>query len=100
MKITANYTQPSSFVFKPPSYRAGSALTLSCEVEGAEDISSLLFEWRSTCKGDCFVRRGISGVVSTQYLLSNDQGEHTCVVHDFEGCSGNATITVKVVGKN
>ena len=99
MKIVANYTPPVSFSFKPPSYRAGSSLTLSCEVEGTEsDDSGLLYEWRSSCGGNCFVRSGSIKAVSTQYLHSYDKGVHTCVVHDRGGCTGNASITVNVVG--
>ncbi len=100
VQIVANYTSPSSLSLKPPSYLAGSPLSLSCVVKGSEgDNSNFLFEWRSTCEGDCFVRSGIAQTVSTPYLHSRDQGTHTCVVHDFESCSGSANITVQVTGK-
>ena len=94
-----NYTQSVSFSYEPPFYRAGSSLTLICNVEGAEeDSSGLLYEWRSTCKGNCFVRSGHTKSVSTRYLHSYDSGEHTCVVYDRGGCTGNASTTVNVTG--
>ena len=97
--VTAEYDPPSSFTFEPPFYRAASALTLSCEVEGAEDTSGLFYEWTSTCSGNCFTRGGTAGRVSTPYLHSYDTGVHTCMVYDTLGCTGNANITVNVVGE-
>ena len=99
MMIVANYSPPLSFSFKSPSYRAGSSLILSCVVEGVgDDDTGLFYEWTSICMGNCFSRGGILRTVSSRYLHSYDQGVHTCVVHDRGGCSGNASITVNVVG--
>ncbi len=96
----ANYTSPEWFSLKLHSYQAGNPLALSCIVDGSgDDYSKYLFEWRSTCKSDCFVRSEISHTVSTPYLHSRDLGTHTCVVHDFGRCSGNASIVVHVVGE-
>ena len=98
MKVIASNSLPGSF--EPPFYRAGSPLTLICNVEGAEeDSSGLLYEWRSTCKGNCFVRSGHTKSVSTRYLHSYDSGVHTCVVYDRGGCTGNASTTVNVTGE-
>ena len=91
------YDPPASFTFEPPSYRAASALTLSCEVEGV--TSGLLYEWISVCAGNCFTRGKFSGRVSTPYLHSYDTGVHTCMVYDAQGYSGSASITVNVVGE-
>lgn len=99
MNIVANYTPPISFTLASPSYRAASALGLDCEVEGAEDAVGLLFDWSSTCSGNCFALGGTSRMVSTPYLHSYDTGVYTCVVYDALGCTGNASIVINVVGK-
>ena len=99
VKIVPTYTAPSSFSLSPPYYRAASSLSLSCEVEGVEDVSSLVHEWTSTCSGSCFTR-GSSRRVSTLHgLRSIDSGVHTCTVYDVLGCSDTANITIKVVGE-
>ena len=99
VEIVASYSPPLSFSFKAPSYRAGSSLTLSCVVEGVvDDDTGLLYEWTSTCKGNCFSRGGTLKTVSSSYLHSYDQGVHTCVVHGQGRCSGNASINVDIVG--
>ena len=96
VRVVAEYTPPSSFTGEPPSYRAASSLTLSCEVEGVEDP---YYEWSSTCSGSCFVR-GSDATISTPYLHFYDTGVHTCTVYDTVlGCAGNGSITVNVVGK-
>ena len=41
----------------------------------------------------------VTATVSTPYLHSYDTGVHTCTVYDDQGCAGNASITVNVVGK-
>ena len=99
VKVVAEYDPPSSFTSEPPSYRAASALTLSCQVEGVDDLAGLFYEWTSTCSGNCFTRGGVSESVSTPYLHSYDTGVHTCMVYDVLGCTGNASITVNVVGE-
>ena len=48
--------------------------------------------------GELFFKRRNFETVSSRYLHSYDQGVHTCVVHDRGGCTGNASITVNVVG--
>ncbi len=100
VRVTANYSRPSSFSLDPPSYRAASDLTLSCEVEKHDDGGTLFYEWRSTCSGNCFVIGESTKKIYTPYLHSYDTGVHTCVVYDTLGCTGNASITVNVVGKN
>ena len=37
--------------------------------------------------------------VSTHYLESTDSGVHTCIVYGINGETGNASVTVNVVGK-
>ena len=99
VRVVAEYDPPSSFTGEPPSYRAASALTLSCEVEGVENP---YYEWSSTCSGNsgsCFVRGG-DATISTPYLHSYDTGVHTCTVYDTVlGCAGNASIIVNVTGE-
>ena len=99
VKITADYSPPLSFTLGPPSYRAASALTLSCEVKNVDKTAIFFYEWTSNCSGNCFVRGDISANVSTPYLHSYDSGVHTCTVYDDQGCVGSANITVNVVGK-
>ncbi len=99
VKISVDYSPPLSFSLTHPSYRAASALTLSCEVENADKTAELYYDWTSTCVSGCFVKNKISESVSTPYLHSYDSGVHTCTVYDDLGCAGNASITVNVVGK-
>ena len=94
----ATYDPPSSFSRRPPFYRAGSALTLSCEVEEVDEVG-VIYEWTSTCSGNCFVRGSTTKTVSTRYLHSYDSGVHTCAVYTHR-YTGNATIIVSVVGKH
>ena len=98
VKLVAVYNPPSSFSRRPPFYRAGSALTLSCEVEEVDEVG-VIYEWTSTCSGNCFVRGGTTKTVSTRYLHSYDSGVHTCTVYDAQGYTGNTTITISVAGK-
>ena len=101
MKIVASYDAPSTFTLDPPSYRAASPLTLTCEVQGVDDYLGLYYQWSSTCSGNCFVRTGFQsvGTLSTPHLHSYDTGVHTCTVYAF-GIVGSASISINVVGKN
>ena len=96
VRVVAEYDPPSSFTGEPPSYRAASALTLSCEVEGVENP---YYVWSSTCSRNCFTKEENTATVSTPYLHSYDTGVHTCTVYNALGHSGSANITVNVVGK-
>ena len=93
VNIMAEYDH--TFSQSPPLYWAASALTLSCEVEEVDEVG-IIYEWTSTCSGNCFVRGGTTQTVSTRYLHSYDSGVHTCTVYDGKGCTGNATITINV----
>ena len=97
--ISVNHTPPSTFDRPAPYYRAASPLSLTCAVDGVSG-EGVFYEWRSTCAGNCFAARQTSKMVTTQYLHSYDSGVHTCIVYDGLGCSGNASITVTVVGKS
>jgi len=99
VKIVPHYDPPSSFLLNHPSYRAASALNLTCAVEGVEDTDELFYEWTSTCSGNCFALGTASRTVSTPYLHSYDTGEYTCTVYDVLDCTGNASIYVDVVGE-
>ena len=102
VRINASYNPPSSFSFAPPSYRAASALTLSCLVQGLDSSSEIVtYRWSSTCSGNCFTQRAdtVTATVSTPYLHSYDTGIHTCTAYDLLGRTGNASITVDVVGE-
>ena len=91
VRVVASYDPPSSFSFIPPSYRAASALTLTCLVDNLDEPSTIIYEWSSTLLLDA--------IVSIPYLHSYHSGVHTCTVHDLLGCTGNASITVNVVGE-
>ena len=97
VSIEVSYSAPEDFSLQAPYYRAASALTLSCVV--AEDNGGLFYQWTSTCQGSCFVQGASSQRVSTHALHSRDSGVHTCTVYDGLGCTGNASITVHVSGK-
>ena len=102
IKIVTGYDSESNTVV-PPSYRAASALNLSCQVENVDPSVPLDYVWSSTCpSGRCFVLLTLgppNPYISTQYLRSYDSGIHTCTVFDGHGCLGEANITVNVVGK-
>lgn len=83
----------------PPSYRAASPLTLSCQVRNVDNTVGFFYEWTSNCPGICFTKQKYSANVSSQYLHSYDSGVHTCTVYDNLGYTGSANITVNVVGK-
>ena len=100
VEIVASYDPPSTFTLSPPSYRAASPLSLTCEVQGLDDYTGLLYDWSgSVCTGNCFSKLGTSKTVSTDYLHSYDTGVHTCMVYDTLGCEANASISIKVAGK-
>ena len=99
MYISVNYTSPSTFERPVPYYRAASPLSLTCEIDSVSG-DGVFYEWQSTCTGNCFAARQTSKVVSSQYLHSYDSGVYTCTVYDGLGCSGNASITINVVGKS
>ena len=100
MKVVASYDPPHGFTLDPPSYRAASPLTLTCEVEGVSDYSGYFFQWSSTCSGQCFVQGKLTRSISTSYLHSYDAGVHTCGAYGALGYVGSANISVNVVGKN
>ena len=99
VEIIPSYDPPSTFTLSPPSYRAASPLSLTCEVQGLDGYSGLFYQWQSTCSGTCFVKTGFGRVISTPYLHSYDTGVHTCVVHSGSGILGSASISINVVGK-
>ena len=100
VRIVAQYNPPSTFTLLPPSYRAASALTLSCVVDGVDDVLGLIYEWTCSSSGNCFTRGRGSSNVSTPYLHSYDTGVHTCMVYNALGNTGSNNFSVNVVGKN
>ena len=99
IKILVDYSPPSTFTLPPPSYRAASALTLSCVVENVDPTAEFDYEWTSNCFGNCFTRDRFTASVSTPNLHSYDGGVHTCIVYDLSECVGSANITINVVGR-
>ncbi len=97
MYINVTSTPTASFHRSPPYYQAGTAITLTCIVDGI--APGVFFEWSSDCKGGkCFAIGESVQTVSKRYLESKDSGKHTCTVYDGLGCSGNTSVTIKVVG--
>ena len=64
-----------------------------------DNETCILYQWSTTSSGNCFVRDETTQIAFTNHLHSYDSGDHTCTVYDAHGCTGNASITVKVVGE-
>ncbi len=95
--IAVNYTAPGGFFLKPPYYRAASALALTCKVAGLQ--GDLTYNWTSDCSGGCFTQEKLTQSVEKLALQSTDSGFHTCTVTNPGGCTGNATVEIKVTGE-
>ena len=94
VEIVVSYDPPSTFTLSPPSYRAASPLSLTCEVQGVEDA---FYQWTYPHYATSFQNTaGAGDTISTPYLHSLDTGVYTCMVF---GVPSNASITVNVVGK-
>ena len=101
VSIIPTYTPPPDFVGGPSDFRAASAVTLTCEVEGATGAETYL--WTSTCTGpgsNCFVPGKTDQAISRTTLRSSDSGTHICTATlPITGLSGTATIEMNVVGE-
>ena len=81
-----------------PDYHAATSVDISCgTVVGMHEPA--MYEWTSTCTGDCFVLGSTNATVTQPVLRSADSGSHTCSVTDAVGNTGEATINVNVFGK-
>ena len=82
--------------------QVGTPYHLACQI-GSSPIPSIgpvVYEWTSTCSGECFVlRQPGAATVSTQYLKAVDSGKHTCTVTDSVGNQGSASVNVSATGK-
>ena len=58
-----------------------------------------MYEWTSTCSGDCFIYSQNTGTILQNVLHSVDSGNHTCYVIDYVGHSGSASIEMAVTGR-
>ena len=96
MYISVDYTPPPRFDRPAPYYRAASAISLTCEANG---VTGAFYTWTSDCTGNCFTVGQSSKTVSTHYLESTDSGLHTCTVFGFNGETGNASVSIYVVGE-
>ncbi len=97
VSIDVNYTAPGGFYLKRPYYRAASSLTLTCKVQGLQ--GNLTYNWTSDCSGGCFSQGKSTQTVKKLALQSTDSGFHTCTVTVPGGCTGNATVEIKVTGE-
>ena len=79
------------------SYQAGSSVTLLCQAMNGHP--PLSYAWNSTCPlGVCFVYGEDTQSVSESILHSRDSGTHTCLVTDYIGRTGSASIQMTVTG--
>ena len=82
--------------------QVGTPYQLACHIGSSptSSISPVLYEWTSTCSGECFVlRQSGAATISTQYLKAVDAGTHTCTVTDSVGNQGSASVNVSATGK-
>ena len=79
--------------------QVGTPYQLSCNI-GNSPIDPVVYEWTSTCSGECFIfRQPGAATVSTQHLKAIDSGTHTCTVTDSVGNQGSASANVSATGK-
>lgn len=96
VSIHITYTAPDEYPdYAPPNYRAASAVSLTCEVNGA--VGSPSYSWTSTCSS-CFAKNTHVKTVSQSFLRSRDVGTHTCSVTDGNGNVGSASTQMNIVG--
>ena len=80
-----------------PIYSPETTVRLTCSADsrfGAVNIT-----WTSTCTDSCFVlQQSAQASITRDILHSVDSGNHTCMVVDGVGNSGNATIEMRVSG--
>ena len=82
-----------------PDHHAATSLNISCGTVAANVYEPAMYEWTSTCTGDCFLLWSTDATVTRSVLRSTDSGSHTCSVTDAVGNTGAATIDVNVFGK-
>ena len=98
VSITIVRTDPPDFVGGPNDYRAASAVSLTCQVEGSGTTTYL---WSSTCtgpSGNCFVPGRTDQTLARGTLRSTDSGSHICTA-TRGALTGSATIEMNVVGE-
>ena len=81
--------------------QVGTSHQLACQIGNGPvaSIGAVVYEWTSTCSGECFVlRHPGEAVVSTQYLKAVDSGTHTCTVTDSVGNQGSASMNISATG--
>lgn len=77
-------------------YQAGSSVILTCQAYGG--YHPLMYNWNSTCDGNCFVFNEETQSVRDSSLHSGDGGLHTCSVTDYVGRTESSTIRMTVSG--
>ena len=83
--------------------QVGTPYQLACQTGSSPtpSISPVVYEWTSTCSGECFVlRQPGAATVSTQYFKAVDSGIHTCTVTDSVGNQGSTSVNVSATGKS
>lgn len=89
--ITSNPAHPENGV-----YQVGSSLSLTCMAQGGH--SPLTYSWNATCDGACFTLGKKTSSIGRDALHSTDGGNHTCMVTDYAGQSGSATVEIALSG--
>ena len=80
-----------------PIYAPGSAVMLTCRADGR--FGPVDTTWTSTCSGRCFVlEQAMQPSIMMDLLHAVDGGNHTCLVEDDVGNTGNSTIEMKISG--
>ena len=80
------------------SRHVGEPLVLHCQLDITSGVvGALMYEWTSTCSGECFVR-GNTPSISTDFLRATDSGTHTCTVTDSVGNVGSASVAISATG--
>ena len=82
--------------------QVGTPYHLACQIGNGltPSIGPVVYEWTSTCSGECFIlRQPGTATASTQYLKAVDSGTHTCTVTDSVGNQGSASVNVSATGK-
>ena len=83
--------------------QVGTPHSLACHVGTSPTlpVGTVVFEWTSTCSGECFVLgQSATSIVSTQFLKAVDSGAHTCTITDSVGNIGNASVRISTTGKH
>ena len=84
-----------SVLQQPHSFRLGSSATLVCHAQGTDGPVS--YRWSST-SDDFFASNSTSMFNKKVVLSAADAGNHTCMVTDVHGNTGQTTLEMRFEG--